>query len=191
MERTTARHREAVSGRVLGFGALSGVAGGLGMAMWQMLYSAGRGDGFWTPLNVCMASFVYRSEAKMMVDDMMMHPGMSMNEPVQASHLAVGAGLHFAFSAVVGIAFALVLWELARAGLGRLLSTYQGYVAASVAGGVILYLVMWYLVLPWANAPFKDLALRGPFFVAHIVYGLVFGLVAFPFLARRERTTKL
>ena len=107
MERTTARHREAVSGRVLGFGALSGVAGGLGMAMWQMLYSAGRGDGFWTPLNVCMASFVYRSEAKMMVDDMMMHPGMSMNEPVQASHLAVGAGLHFAFSAVVGIAFAL------------------------------------------------------------------------------------
>ena len=33
--------------------------------------------------------------------------------------------------------------------------------------------------------------LRGPFFVAHIVYGLVFGLVAFPFLARRERTTKL
>src|SRR5436190_8427944 len=191
MEQTAARPREAVSGHLIGVGAIGGLAGGLGMAMWQMIYSASRGDGFWTPLNVCMASFVYRADARMMVGDMMMHPGMSMNEPVQASHLVVGAALHFAFSAVVGIAFALVLWELSRAGLGRLLSTYQGYVAASVAGGVILYLVMWYLVLPWANAPFKDLALRGPFFVAHIVYGLVFGLVAFPFLARRERTTKL
>src|SRR5207247_10389539 len=108
------------------------------MARSQMLYCAGRGDGFWTHLNVCMASFVYRSEAKMMVDDMMMHPGMSMNEPVQASHLAVGAGLHFAFSAVVGVAFALVLWQLARAVLGRLLSTYQAYVAASVARGHLL-----------------------------------------------------
>jgi hypothetical protein len=191
MEHAAAHHRETVSGRVVGIGALGGIAGGLGMAMWQMLYSAGRGDGFWTPLNVCMASFVYRGDARMMVDDMMMHPGMSMNEPVQASHLAGGAGLHFAFSAVLGVAFALVLWELARTGLAAILSNYAGYVAASVAGGIIVYLVMWYLVLPWANAPFNDLALRGPFFVAHIVYGLVFGLAAFPLLHRAARTTKL
>src|SRR5947208_13184793 len=124
MERTMGRYREGVSGHVLRVGAISGLAGGLGMAVWQMVYSATTGDGFWTPLNVCMASFVYRADAKMMVDDMMMHPGMSMNEPVRASHLLVGAGLHFAFSAVVGIAFVVVLWELARMGLGRLLSTY-------------------------------------------------------------------
>src|SRR5438876_12402905 len=191
MERTTARHREAVSGRVLGFGALSGVAGGLGMAMWQMLYSAGRGDGFWTPLNVCMASFVYRSEAKMMVDDMMMHPGMSMNEPVQASHLAVGAGLHFAFSAVVGMAFAAVLVAIKQSGVLPKLGSYAGYVAASIAGGAILYFVMWYLVLPWANSQFKELALKGPFFVAHLVYGLAFGLLAFPLLKRSTRATRV
>ena len=191
MEQTATRPREAVSGRLLGVGAIAGVAGGLGMAMWQMIYSASRGDGFWTPLNVCMASFVYRAEARMMIENSMMHPGISMNERVQASHLLVGAALHLAFSAVVGIAFALVLWELGRAGLGSVLGSYVGYVAASIAGGAILYYVMWYLVLPWANAPFKELALKGPFFVAHPVYGLVFGLLAFPLLKRSTRATRM
>jgi hypothetical protein len=191
MEQTAARSREAVSGRLFGVGAIGGLAGGVGMAMWQMIHSASRGDGFWTPLNVCMASFVYRADARMMIGDMMMHPGMSMNEPVQASHLLVGAALHLAFSAVVGIAFVLVLSELSRAGLGGVLRSYVGYVAASIAGGAILYFVMWYLVLPWANAPFKELALKGPFFVAHLVYGLAFGLVAFPLLRRSTRTTRV
>ena len=191
MEQTVARPREAVSGHLIGVGAIGSLAGGLGMAMWQMIYSASRGDGFWTPLNVCMASFVYRADARMMVGDMMMHPGMSMNEPVQASHLAVGAALHLAFSAVVGIAFALVLLELSRAGLGRVLGSYTGYVVASILGGAILYFVMWYLVLPWANTQFKELALRGPFFVAHLVYGLAFGLLAFPLLRRSARTTRV
>jgi len=191
MEQTATRPREAVSGRLLGVGAIAGVAGGLGMAMWQMIYSASRGDGFWTPLNVCMASFVYRADARMMIENSMMHPGASMDEPVQASHLLVGAGLHLAFSAVVGIAFALVLRELSRAGLGRVLGSYTGYVAASIAGGAILYFVMWYLVLPWANTQFKELALKGPFFVAHLVYGLAFGLLAFPLLKRSTRTTRV
>jgi hypothetical protein len=191
MERTAIRPREAVSGHLFGIGAIGGLAGGLGMALWQMIYSANRGDGFWTPLNVCMASFVYRADARTMVGDMMMHPGMSMNEPVKASHLAVGAASHFAFSVVVGIAFALVLLELSRAGLGQILGSYTGYVGASIAGGAILYFVMWYLVLPWANSQFKELALQGPFFVAHLVYGLAFGLVAFPLLRRSIRTPRV
>jgi hypothetical protein len=191
MEQTAARPREAVSGHLLGVGAIGGLAGGLGMAMWEMIYSASRGDGFWTPLNVCMASFVYRADARMMIENSMMHPGASMNEPVQASHLLVGAASHLAFSALVGITFALVLWELSRAGLGGILGSYVGYVVASIAGGAILYVVMWYLVLPWANTQFKELALKGPFFVAHLVYGLAFGLLAFPLLRRSTRTTRV
>src|SRR2546425_10205795 len=187
MEQTATRPREAVSGRLLGVGAIGGLAGGLGMAMWQMIYSASRGDGFWTPLNVCMASFVYRADARMMVHDSMMHPGISMNEPVQVSHLLVGMILHLAFSAVVGMAFAAVLLAIAQSGRLPLLGSYAGYVAASIAGGAILYFLMWYLVLPWANAPFKDLALKGPFFAAHLIFGLVFGLVAFPVLRRTPR----
>jgi|SRR5438105_3993028 len=190
MEQTAGRYREAVSGHLLRTGAISGLAGGFGMAVWQMIYSASTGDGFWTPLNVCMASFVYRADARMMIHDSMMHPGMSMNEPVQASHLLVGTTLHFAFSAVVGMAFVVVLAAIRQSGLLPLLGSYAGYVAASIAGGVILYFVMWYLLLPWANSQFKELALHGPFLVAHLVFGLVFGLVAFPLLRRTHQPTR-
>src|SRR5206468_9845850 len=124
MEQTAAQPREAVSGRLFAVGATGGLAGGFGMALWQMIYSAGTGDGFWTPLNVCMASFVYRADARMMIHDSMMHPGMSMNEPVQASHLLVGAALHFAFSAVVGMAFAMILFAIRQSGLVPLVGSY-------------------------------------------------------------------
>src|SRR5574340_324706 len=104
----------SIDGRFVGLAAASGVAGGVVMAMWMMIYSAATNNGFWTPLNVCMASFIYRSEAKMMMDEAMMHPGMSMNEPVAASHLAVGFLVHMGFSIVVGISFALILLAAIR-----------------------------------------------------------------------------
>jgi hypothetical protein len=190
MEQTAGRYREGVSGHVLRIGAIGGLAGGFAMAMWQMIYSASTGDGFWTPLNVCMASFVYRTDARTMIHDSMMHPGMSMNEPLQASHLLVGMTLHFLFSAVVGVAFAVILFEIRQSGLLPLLERSAGFVVASIAGGAGLYFVMWYLVLPWANSPFKDLTLKGPFFAAHLVFGLLFGLVAFPLLRRPHQPTQ-
>src|SRR6266536_2471708 len=158
--------------RLAGYGALAGLAGGIGMALWQMIDSAATSNGFWTPLNLCMASFVWRGQA-----------GMSMNMPVAASHLAVGMILHLAFSMLVGIVFITVLFGLRRAGLG-VLRTAPAYVAASVAGAALLYVVMMYLVLPWANPLMCHMTPRGPFFVGHLIYGLVFGLVAYP-LARR------
>src|SRR5438552_18707169 len=147
MEHTAGRYREGVSGHLARTGLVGGLVGGFGMALWQMVYSAGTGDGFWTPLNVCMASFVYRADARMMIHDSMMHPGMSMNEPVQASHLLTGTALHFAFSAVVGMAFVVVLLAIQQSGVLPLLRSYAGFVLASIAGGAILYGLMWYLVL--------------------------------------------
>ncbi len=115
--------------------------------------------------------------------DMMMHPGMSMNMPVAASHLAVGMILHLAFSMLAGMVFITVLFGLRRAGPG-VLRTVPGYVGAAIAGAALLYVVMIYLVLPWANPLMCRMTPRGPFFIGHLVYGLVFGLVAYP-LARR------
>ena len=179
------RPRAAALPRLAGYGALAGLAGGIGMALWQMIDSAATGNGFWTPLNLCMASFVWRGQAAMIEHDMMMHPGMSMNMPVAAGHLAVGMILHLAFSIVVGIVFITVLFGLRRAGLGVLRSA-PVYVAASVAGAALLYVVMMYLVLPWANPLMCHMTPRGPFFIGHLVYGLVFGLVAFPLARRAE-----
>ena len=59
----------------MGLKAVSAAAGGVVMAMWMMIYSAATNNGFWTALNVCMASFMYRSDAQMMMEEMMMHPG--------------------------------------------------------------------------------------------------------------------
>src|SRR6266566_4654213 len=144
------RPRATALPRLAGYGALAGLAGGIGMALWQMIDSAATSNGFWTPLNLCMASFVWRGQASMIEREMMMHPGMSMNMPVAAGHLAVGMVLHLAFSMLVGVVFIVVLFGLRRAGVG-LLRTVPGYVAASVAGAALLYVVMIYLVLPWAN----------------------------------------
>ena len=172
----------SIDSRFVGLAAVSGAAGGVAMAMWMMIYSAATNNGFWTPLNVCMASFIYRSEAKMMTDEMMMHPGMSMNEPVVASHLAVGFVLHLGFSIVVGISFALILLAAIRVLRFPLFATRVGYTGAAVIGALILYALMMYVILPVANPVIVDFTPRGAFIIGHALYGLTFGLVAFALL---------
>ncbi len=173
----------AIDKRFVGLAAVSGVAGGVAMAMWMMIYSAATNNGFWSPLNVCMASFVYRSDAQMMLHDMMMHPGMmSMNEPLVPSHLAVGFLVHMAFSVVVGVSFALILLVVIRVLRLPLLATRIGYTGAAVIGALILYALMMYVILPVANPLMVEATPRGAFIVGHILYGLTFGLVAFALL---------
>ena len=171
--------------RFVGLAAFSGAAGGVVMALWMMIYSAATNNGFWTPLNVCFASFIYRSEAQTMMHEMMMHPGMSMNEPVQASHLAAGFLVHMGFSIVVGVAFAFIIYFAIRVLRLPLLTTRPGYVGAAVIGGLILYALMMYVILPppiGANPVIPDMTPRGAFIVGHVFYGITFGLVAFALL---------
>ena len=185
---------QGVDSRFVGLAAVSGAAGGVVMAMWMMIYSAATNNGFWTPLNVCMASFIYRSDAQMMMHDMMMHPGMSMNEPVQASHLAVGFLVHMGFAIVVGIAFALVLLAAIRLLRLPLLVTRGGYTGAAVIGGILLYGLMMYVILPapiGANPVIPEFTPRGAFIIGHILYGLTFGLVAYALLRPRLEASGL
>lgn len=177
--------RRTVDGRFIGLAAISGAAGGVVMALWMMVYSGATNNGFWTPLNVCFASFIYRSEAQMMMHDMMIHPGMSMNEPVVPSHLAAGFLVHMGFSVVVGVAFALILLLAIRVLRLPLLTTGYGYAAASLIGAFILYALMMYVILPppiGANPVIPDMTPRGAFVIGHLLYGLTFGLVAFKLL---------
>jgi hypothetical protein len=158
------------------------------MAMWMMIYSAATNNGFWTPLNVCMASFIYRSDAEMMMKEMMMHPGMmSMNAALIPSHLAVGFLLHMTFSVVVGVSFALILLAAIRVLRLPLLATRLGYTGAAVMGGLVLYGLMMYVILPGANPLMVDATPRGAFIIGHVLYGLTFGLIAFALL-RPSRT---
>jgi hypothetical protein len=173
----------SIDSRFVGLAAVSGAAGGVVMAMWMMIYSAATNNGFWSPLNVCMASFVYRSDAQMMIHDMMMHPGtMSMNVALVPSHLAVGFLLHMAFSVVVGVSFALILLAATRVLRVPLLTTRLGYTGAAAIGALILYALMMYVILPQANPLMVDATPRGAFVIGHILYGLTFGLIAFALL---------
>jgi hypothetical protein len=173
----------SVDSRFLGFAAASGAAGGAVMAMWMMIYSAATNNGFWTPLNVCMASFIYRSDAEMMMKEMMQHPGMmSMNAALVPSHLLVGFLLHMTFSIVVGVSFALILIAAIRVLRLPLLASRLGFTGAAVIGGLVLYSLMMYAILPVANPLMVDMTPRGAFIVGHILYGLTFGLIAFALL---------
>lgn len=174
-----------VDRRFIGLAAVSGAAGGVAMALWMMIYSAATNNGFWTPLNVCMASFIYRSEGQMMVHEAMMHPGMSMSEPLVPSHLAVGFLLHMGFSIVVGVSFALILLGAIRVLRLPLLATRAGYTAGAAVGALLLYALMMYLILPVANPVIVDMTPRGAFIIGHVLYGIAFGLTAFSLLRPR------
>lgn len=100
------------------------------------------------------------------------NPMMMASQPT--SHLVVGAVLHTAFSVFAGVAFAVVLALLVRAGL-RFLMSPAAYVLAGAAGGALLYAIMIYLVAPGLNSTIVEFTPLIPFFFAHLLYGATVG----------------
>ncbi|GAB3394163.1 hypothetical protein GCM10027360_87120 [Amycolatopsis echigonensis] len=173
--------------RLVRNGAAGGLLGGLVLFVVMAIYNAATGIGFWSILNACFAAFVF-SSAKMMPEPAMGH-GMAepmMAEPIVASHLAVGAVLHLLMSAVSGIAFALVLALLLRAGL-RILANPVAYVVAGMLGGALLYVIMMYGVAPALNSEIVDFTPRVPFFVSHLLFGATVGAFVWWRSARSQR----
>jgi hypothetical protein len=91
------------------------------------------------------------------------------------------------FSVVVGVSFALILLAAIRVLRLPLLATRLGYTGAAVMGGLVLYGLMMYVILPGANPLMVDATPRGAFIIGHVLYGLTFGLIAFALL-RPSRT---
>jgi hypothetical protein len=97
-----------------------------------------------------------------------------MNEPILASHVIVGSLLHLAMSAAAGAAFAVALALLIRSG-PRVLATPAGYVAAAMAGGALLYVIMMYGFAPLWNREIVDFTPRVPFLLSHLLFGAAVG----------------
>jgi len=87
----------------------------------------------------------------------------------------VGAVLHFAYSGFLGVAFAMVI---AAAMMMRvpLMHTAGGVIAAGVIGGAVVYAVMRWGLLPSVN-PLMAFVPQTAFFLAHLLFGLVAGVV--------------
>ena len=95
--------------------------------------------------------------------------------PVSAAHVLVGAVLHFVYAGFLGVLFAMVI---AAAMMMRvpLMRTAGGVIAAGVAGGAIVYIVMRWGLLPPVN-PLMAFVPQTAFFLAHLLFGLVVGVV--------------
>jgi hypothetical protein len=86
----------------------------------------------------------------------------------------VGLAIHLASSAAFGIVFAAVIPRETRTG------------AATALGGLFgaaLFLVMTFVVLRLTNSFMYQHVSRGPFFIAHLAYGLVLGGLLVPLRA--------
>lgn len=164
--------------RLLRQGAVGGLLGGLVLFAQMAVYDGVSGMGFWSLLNSCFAAFVFPDTSMttrgepMMAHDM---TGTVMDSPLVASHLIVGALLHLAVSAVVGIAFAVVLALVLRAGI-RVLANPVTYVTAAMIGGALLYVIMMYVVAPGLNPEIVQLTPRVQFFVGHLLFGATVGV---------------
>jgi hypothetical protein len=160
------------------YGLVGGAAGGLAMAVWMMIKSASAGQGFWAPVSMCMASFVYRDWAKNMMDEMTMmaKQGQVMPSGFEGIHGLVGIVMHMVVSMTFGVIFAVVL----SGGLGQ-----RWGVAGTTAGGVIygtaIWLVMQFAILPIVNQLMlenvTEMVGTWVFFVGHLLFGLVVGAV--------------
>src|SRR5487761_1768126 len=95
--------------------------------------------------------------------------------PVVGSQVIVGAILHFAFAAFIGLVFAGLIAAAAWLNFPGL-RTSAGVIISGVIGGALLYVVLRWGILPPVN-PMMGLVPQGWFFLAHLLYGLVVGIV--------------
>jgi hypothetical protein len=95
--------------------------------------------------------------------------------PVSAGQVAAGAILHFAFAAFLGVAFTAIIGAAAWSRVPGM-RTSGGIVTASVIGGAIVYIILRWGLLPSVN-PLMAFVPQLAFFLAHLLFGLVAGIV--------------
>lgn len=132
-------------------GVSAGVVAAIVMIVFAMIVFSVRGQGFFTPLKVIGALFM---GAEALVYD------------VWSSVL--GLGIHLVTGAFFGVIFALVV---------RRVQTTSLRLAAGLAYGAVIFLVMTLFILPWAN-PVMAVAIQPSwFFLYHLAYGFVLPLM--------------
>ncbi|MDQ3263568.1 MAG: hypothetical protein M3Y59_07915 [Myxococcota bacterium] len=124
-----------------------------------MIAAAVQGPGFFAPLKMIAATVAGAGA---------MRGGVGM--------ILLGLMLHMIMSVALGVIFAALVPARWSAG-----------VLGAVGGlfGLAVFLVMTWLVLPWANPLMFQNVNLGIFFIAHLVFGVSLGLVV---SSGRERT---
>jgi hypothetical protein len=95
--------------------------------------------------------------------------------PVSAGQVVVGTILHFAFAAFLGLSFAALIGAAAWLRVPGM-RTSAGIISAAVVGGAIVYVINRWGLLPPTN-PLMTFVPQIAFFLAHLLFGLVVGVV--------------
>lgn len=138
-------------------GAVAGIVAGIVIAVWVMSIGAALGD----DLSVAMKTAAYP-----MLGPRVLLPGFD------ATALLLGLISHVAVSLVWGVMFAFVAFGLARAGT----------VWAGLLWGIVVWIGMFYVVLPLTDA--GVITQRTPIaraVVEHLVFGLAVGVAFLPY----------
>jgi len=128
-------------------GAAAGVVGGALMAIWSAILAALTGYGFLFPFKAVGAAFVG------------VHALVGGGGTV-----LYGLGLHFLIAAAFGALFGA---------LSRPISSAGGALAAGIAYGLGILLLMTFVVLPATNATLFErvVLVPGSWFLLHVLYG--------------------
>lgn len=144
-------------GRALGGGVVAGVIGGVVIALVMLVAALAKGQDIWPGFKGAAAPFI---------GERAMQPGFD------AGAVVLGVVCHFAVSIVWGVLFAAVFYGLSRGAT----------VAAGVLWGVVVWLGMFYIVLPIAGLP--QVARSEPIamaIISHVIFGLSVAIGFLPF----------
>lgn len=171
--------------QAVAFGAGAGVVASLAMAMYAMIAAWEKGTGFFTPL-YHIAS-LWASPDAMMASMKAAMAGSDFHFLFGAAVL--GAMIHMMTGAMYGAVFGLVV--------SRLDLKFGMLVGAGAVYGALVFVISAFIGLPVAAAVFGSgdqithmakLAGWGVFFVEHVIYGLVLGILVAAARKRAQTT---
>ncbi len=149
--------KSAISAGVLA----AGIVASMIMGMWEMILEAilSDGTGFWSPL-VYIGATVERG-----LQDLQ---GLEGTVPFDFTGVVLGLIGHMMNSMIFGVMFAFVF--------ATRVPSLGGKLVAGMAYGTIIYVVMWWVILPWIDPVMNDL--NGfVFFLAHLMWGASLALI--------------
>jgi hypothetical protein len=168
LERPINEHRiqhAPLAREVVEAGALSGLIGGVTMALFATTYAAIVGLGFWTPVQAIAGTLLGRDAM------------------TGASAVVIGIAIHVAVSMAFGILFALITPRDVAPAPAMVFGMFAGLAILVMMNLVVLPIVNPYVRshLMWGSSPHALPVVIA--FVMHLIYGL--GLSLTPSLRRR------
>jgi hypothetical protein len=143
--------------RAFGGGAVAGIVGGILISAYMLAMNVAEGRDLWLTMKGAGMPFLGERAAE---------PGFDLYA------VLVGGASHFAVSIIWGVLFAMLFYGASK----------LGTIALGAVWGIVVWLVMFYLVLPLAglSAIPKTVPL-GQAVLEHLIFGLAVGIGFLPF----------